>query len=57
MRDKDGLAAICMENIETVSRRGMLINTPSLNNKSLPKSAIGHLSIMRNECMRVDFLN
>ena len=36
---------------------GTVIKTPSLGNKSLPRSAIRHLGIMRNECIRVDFPN
>ena len=31
-----------MQNIETILRGDMVIKTPSLDNKSLPKSAIGH---------------
>ena len=58
VRDRDGPGVICMPNIETVSRGwGMVIKTPNLDNRSLPRSAVGHLGIMRNECMRVDFLN
>ena len=57
VRERDGPGAICMQNIETVSRGDMVIKTPNLDNRSLPRSAIGHLGIMRNECMRVDFSN
>ena len=57
VRDRDHLGAICMQNIETVLRGAMVIKTPSLDNKSLPRSAIGHRGIMRNECIRVDFPN
>ena len=57
VRDRDDPGVICMQNIETVSRRGMVIKIPNLDNRSLSRSAIGHLGIMRNECMRVDFLN
>ena len=42
VRDRDHPGAICMQNIETVSRWGMVIKTPNLDNKSLPRSAIGH---------------
>ena len=42
VRDRDGPGAICTQNIETVSRAGMVIKTPNLDNKSLPRSAIGH---------------
>ena len=42
VRDRDGPGAICMQNIETVSRGwGMVIKTPNLDNRSLPRSAIG----------------
>ena len=57
VRYRDGPGAICMQNIETVSRGDMVIKTPNLDNRSLPRSASGHLGIMRNECMRVDFSN
>ena len=57
VRERDGPGAICIQNIETVSRWGMVIKTPNLDNRSLPRSAIEHLGIMRNECMRVDFSN
>ena len=57
VRERDGPGAICMQNIETVSRGDMVIKTPNLDNRSLPRSAIGHLGIMRNECMTVDFSN
>ena len=42
VRDGDSPGVICMQNIETVSRRGMVIKTPNLDTKSLPRSAIGH---------------
>ena len=42
VRDRDSPGAICMQNIETILRGNMVIKTPSLDNKSLPKSAIGH---------------
>ena len=42
MRDRDGPGAICMQNIELVSKWGMVIKTPILDNKSLPRSAIRH---------------
>ena len=57
VRDRDHPGAICMQNVETISRVGMVIKTPNLDNKSLPRSAIGHRGIMRNECIRVDFPN
>ena len=57
VRDRDDPGVICMQNIETVSRRGMVIKIPNLDNRSLSRSAIGHLGMMRNECRRVDFLN
>ena len=42
VRDRDGPGAICMQNIETVTRGwGMVIKTPNLDNRSLPRSAIG----------------
>ena len=41
-RERDSPGAICMENIESVSREGMVIKAPKLDNKSLPRSAIGH---------------
>ena len=41
MRDRDGLEAICMENIETVSRMGMVIKIPNLDNKSCGEPAGG----------------
>ena len=34
--------AIYMENIETVLKGGMVTKTLNLDNKSLPRSAIGH---------------
>ena len=42
VRDRDGPGAICVQNIETVSRWSRVIKTPNLDNKSLPGSAIGH---------------
>ena len=42
MRERDGLGAICVQNIETVSRWGMVIKTLNLDNKSPLRSATGH---------------
>ena len=42
VRDRDRPGAICVQNIETVSRGGMVIKIPNLDNKSLPRSAIRH---------------
>ena len=42
LRDRDNPGVICMQNIETVSRWGMVIKTPNLDNKCLPRSAIRH---------------
>ena len=42
VRDRDGPGAICMQNIETVSGGCMVIKTPNLDTKSLPRSATGH---------------
>ena len=42
MRDRDGPGAICMQNIEPVSKWGMVIKTAIVDNKSLPRSAIRH---------------
>ena len=42
VRDRDSPGVIFMQNIETVSRRGMVIKTPNLDTKSLPRSATGH---------------
>ena len=42
LRDRDSPGVIFMQNIETVSRRGMVIKTPNLDTKSLPRSATGH---------------
>ena len=42
VRDRDCPGAICMQNIETVLRGGMVIKTPNLDNKSLSRSATGH---------------
>ena len=39
---RDGPGAICMQNIETASRGVMVRETTNLNNKSLPRSTIGH---------------
>ena len=41
-RERDSPGAICMQNIESVLREGMVIKAPKLDNKSLPRSAIGH---------------
>ena len=57
VRDRDSPGVICMQNIGTVLRGVTVIKTPNLDNRSLPRSAIEHLGIMRNECMKVDFLN
>ena len=42
---------------KTKERRGYGNKDPNLDNRSLSRSVIGHLSIMRNECMRVNFSN
>ena len=42
VRYRDGPGAVCMQNIETVLRGAMVIKTPNLDNKSLPRSAMGH---------------
>ena len=42
VRDRDGPGAICMQNIEAASRRGMVIKAPNLDNTSLLGSAIRH---------------
>ena len=42
VRDRDRPGAIYMENIETVLKGGMVTKTLNLDNKSLPRSAIGH---------------
>ena len=42
VRDRDGPGAICVQNIQPVSKWGMVIKTPILDNKSFPRSAIRH---------------
>ena len=57
VRDRDGPGAICMQNIDCIKGGSMVIKIPNLDNSCLPRSATGHLGIMRNVCMRVDFPN
>ena len=41
VRDRDCPGAMCMQDMETVLRGSTVIKTPNLDNKSLPRSAIG----------------